>query len=217
MKGLEGIRIFQAYALVGIAAAVVTARTRDVGNVLAVALGIGRRRIALRRGARRGRPCRRPRSSSSAKAVSTISYGGALRAVGVVLEARSAWSSFANALACSCLLAVANRRSPRLRASLGQMAALALVGVLGSYGRAPLLGIVVGLLFALVILVASGRALRAAARWRRSRWSPEPKLRVTLGGVYAASRGDARLQERAQGVVDPRADESVQLRFDTWD
>ena len=210
VKGLEGFRVFQSYVVVGVAAAVVAARTRDIGNVIAVAVGIGFV-VSLYAAARVAVGPSEAEEVFVRAIVSTISYGGSLRAVGS-FSSSVGMVSFLTPVVVVGL--VSGLLMPRLRVLAWATAALALVGVLGSYGRAPLMGIVVGLLFALAVLVAGG----GQSRGRKVAAAALVALTVagTLGGVYAASRGDAKLQERAQGVVDPRADKSVQMRFDTW-
>jgi O-antigen ligase len=93
-------------------------------------------------------------------------------------------------------------------------AGLAIVAIVGSYGRAPLFGIAVGL-GSVVVLLLSGSQARG-----RSRLVAVALLAgvlvVAYAGVRVASEGTPRLRERAHGVLNPAADESVTIRADAW-
>ena len=208
--GLGGFRLFQAYTGAALAAAVIATTVRPLDRVLTAVLAIGLA-VSLYAAFRVAVGPADAEEYFATSIASTIEYGGVLRAIG----------SFSSSIGMVSFLtplvvvgAVAGYLRPALRRLAWSVAGLALVGVLASYGRAPLFGIVVGLLFALAVLAATGDLTR------RRKLVAAALVAVTvgaaLGGVYVASRGKEQLRERAGGLANPTADRSVQMRFDTW-
>lgn len=210
-RGMEGFRLFQAYAFVALAAAVAVARPAAAARAATVVLGVGfvvglyaAARVVL------GPSAAEREFASSIRSV--IAYGGQLRATG----------SFSSAVGLSSFLTpvvvfaiVTGYFSPRLRLRAWVVAALALVGIVGSYGRAPLVAVALGLLFALAVTFAAGdlslrRKLLAVAL-------VAAVLGGTYAGVWAVSGSNDALRERAEGLLNPLSDESVELRFETWE
>ena len=209
-RGLSGFRLFQAYTLVAVAAAVLFARPRIAWQatqwVLAIGLVVGfyaAFRVLVG-----------PSSAEYDFAISiqsVVSYGGVVRAIGSFSSAVGLISFLAPMTGFALVLGFLDRRARRLAWAV---AALCLVALIGSYGRASLFGLALGLVSALVVVLAAAdmsmrRKLAAAA------------LMLALagalyGGVLIASEASPQLHERAKGIVNPLADESLRLRFGTW-
>jgi uncharacterized membrane protein YhaH (DUF805 family) len=140
-----------------------------------------------------------------------VAYGGALRAVGSFSSSVGLVSFLAPFSVFALVIGYADRR---VRALAWGGAVLALIGVVGSYGRASLIGIALGLVFAVVVLLATAEI--SARRKLAAAGLAVAILAGLFGGVKLASSGSPQLRERAGGLLDPLADKSAQLRFDTW-
>jgi O-antigen ligase len=103
---------------------------------------------------------------------------------------------------------------PRARLLAWTVAGLALVGLIGSYSRASLFGVALGVCCGLLLVFVAAdmpgrRKLGAAGLVILT-------LAGTYGGLLVASEASPQLRDRAKGVLDPLGDESVKLRFKTW-
>jgi hypothetical protein len=211
-QGLDGLRVFQAYALVVPAALVAVAAAKvPLARVGLAVLGVG----AVIAGYAAFRVIIGPAEAEEAYAMSlptTTQYGGAFRAVGSFTSAVGMVSFLTPVVVFAFVhgfLVASTRRLAFVVAALG------LVAILASYGRAPLAGLVIGLLFAAVVLLAVGR-LPARAR-RLAGVALVAVLAVTAVGAVVASSGTAALEERARVVSDPAGDRSLRKRLDTWE
>jgi O-antigen ligase len=210
-RGIEGFRLFQAYTAVGLAAAVVAIRVRTVRPVLAAVLAITLV-VSLYAAVRVAIGPAQAEEEFATSVATTTRYGGRLRAIG---SFSSSVGMVSLLTPCAVFGIVAGYLVPRLRLFAWTGSALAFVGILGGYGRAPLFGIAAGLLFTLVVLVASGDLTRR--RKLATGVLVVVAIVVAFGGVYLVGRGSAQLEERARGAVNPTADASVRLRFDNWE
>jgi O-antigen ligase len=209
-RGIHGFRLFQAYTLVAVATLTVFARPwlRTAAARAALAIGLV---VSLYAAVR---VLFGPTHAEHAFAISVptvTSYGEAVRAIGSFSSAIGL-SSFLTPLAVFAL--VLGLLRPRLRLLAWTVAALALVGLVGSYSRASLFGVVFGLVCGLLVVFVTGdmpgrRKLVAAGLVLAL-------LAGTYGAVLIASKASPQLEARAKGMLNPFADESVQLRFDTW-
>jgi O-antigen ligase len=210
-RGLHGFRLFQWYTLVALAALTVCMRPslRAAATRGALAIGLVVSLYAALRVAIGPADAER----AFALSVPTVTqYGEALRAIGSFSSA-VALSSFVAPTAVFAL--VLGLLVPRLRAAAWATAAVALVGLIGSYSRASLFGVALGLAVALpLVLLAHGMPLR---RKLAAAGAVVAILAATYGGLLVASRASPELRERAAGVLDPLGDESVRLRLETWD
>jgi O-antigen ligase len=209
-RGAYGFRLFQWYALLGLAALTVFAQPRLRHAALQGVLAIGFL-VSLYAATR---VVFGPADAEYAFALSvptTSAYGDAVRAIGSFSSAIGL-SSFMTPMAAFAL--VLGLLAPRYRLFAWSVSALALIGLIGSYSRASLFGLVLGTLFAIVLMVATGDVSR-----RRKLVAAGVFLALlggTYGGVLVASRAAPELKERAQGILDPLGDASVRLRFETW-
>jgi hypothetical protein len=209
-RGLHGFRLFQAYTAMAVVGAVVFAkpelRLRAARGLLAIGFAVSLYAAF--------RVIAGPARSEYffATSVETVTaYGQAFRAVG----------SFSSAVGLSSFLAplvafalVAGYLLPGLRTLAWVTGALAIVGLIGSYGRASLFGIAFGLLCALVLM------LLAADVTPRRKLAAAGLVVLVLagayGGVQAASHASPQLRERARGILNPFDDASMKLRFRNW-
>ncbi|HEX8073553.1 MAG TPA: O-antigen ligase family protein [Thermoleophilaceae bacterium] len=210
VRGLHGFRLFQLYVAVGLAAAIVSARpdrrlpaTRGllaIGLVVSLYAAV---RVAIG-------PAASEREFASA--VTTVSHvGDSLRAIGSFSSAVGL-ASFLVPLSVFAL--TAGYLIPRLRLLAWSTAALAIVGLVGSYTRASLFGIALGLACALAVVVGAAdiplrRKLTGVAL-------ALAMLAAGYGGLQFVGRTSPQLAERASGILDPLGDPSVQLRFKGW-
>jgi O-antigen ligase len=210
-RGLHGFRLFQWYTVLALAALTIFAEPRIRPAALRAVLWIGlvvslyaAVRIVIG-----------PADSelSFATAVKTVTvYGDTVRAVGSFSSAIGL-SSFLTPLSVFTL--VLGLLVPRLRILSWTIAALALVGLIGSYSRTSLFGVALGLACALLLVfVASDLSTR---RKLVSVGIVVAMLGATYGGLLVASRSSPELRERAEGVRDPLADKSVKLRLEAWE
>jgi hypothetical protein len=210
VQGVDGFRLLYAYLAVGLAAAVVAGRSGAVGRVAPAVLTItfvvatyAAFRVLIG-------PAQAERFAAE-EGGGTFAYGGATRAVGSFSGAVGL-NSFITPLAVFAI--VIGLFDARLRKPAWGVAALALVGVLGSYGRGPLLAIAAALLFAVAVMASASDVSRR--RKLMSTGAVAAVLAVTYGGVLVASQASDALRERAPGILNPLGDESVQLRLETW-
>src|SRR5215218_6224236 len=210
-QGLHGFRLFQWYTVMALAAFTVFSHPRARPLALRVVLGIGlvvslyaAVRVAIG-----------PSDSELlfATEVNTVTvYGHTVRAVGSFSSAIGL-SSFLTPLAVFTL--VLGLFVTHLRLVSWTVAALAIVGLIGSYSRTALFGVALGLLFALLLVfVASNLSTR---RRLASVGIVIAMLAATYGGLWAASQSSPALRERAEGLRDPLADSSVKLRLRGWE
>jgi hypothetical protein len=210
-KGLEGFRLFHAYVLVAVAAAVVFAGRGSALRPVRVALAIGFA-VSLYAAVRVViGPAFEEAVFTDLGTRSKDAYGTSLRAVGSFSSAVGL-QSFLTPLCAFAL--VAGYLEPRLRVLAWPTAALALVGLGGAYGRAPLMAMGLALAVAVGVLVASAdvprrRRLAAGAL-------SVAVLAAMYGGIEAAGRGSPELDARASGVLAPLSDDSVTERLETW-
>jgi O-antigen ligase len=210
VQGLKGFRQFQLYTLLAIPAAALFALPRGRLRAAQVLLGIGL--VVSLYAALRVATGPAPAEREFANVETVTAYGGAFRAVG----------SFSSAVGLSSFLAplvvfslIAGYLSRRLRVLAWIVATLALVGLLGSYGRASLFGVALGLLAAVgVLLVAADVPTR---RKLAGVGLVAAVLVATYGGLQIASQAAPELRDRAEGVLNPLDDESIQLRLDNWE
>lgn len=209
-RGAHGFRLFQWYALLGLAALTIFAQPRLRHGAIQGVLAIGFL-VSLYAAVR---VVFGPADAEYAYALSvptTNAYGAAVRAIGSFSSAIGL-SSFMTPMAAFAL--VLGLLTPRYRLFAWSVSALALIGLIGSYSRASLFGLVLGTLVAIVLVIATGdvplrRKLVAAGVFLAL-------LGATYGGVLLASRAAPQLRDRAQGILNPLADASVRLRFETW-
>lgn len=209
-QGLAGFRLFHLYALVAVAAAIVFAARGTELRRTRVALAIGlvvslyaAVRVVI--------------GPAFEEAVFTVAgtpahaYGTSLRAVGSFSSAVG-MQSFLTPLCAFAL--VAGYLEPRLRLVAWPAAGLALVGLGGAYGRAPLMAMAVGLALALAVVLAATDISR-----RRKLLAAVLSLTVLAamyGGLEVAGRASPELAARAGGVLQPLSDDSVTKRLGTW-
>jgi hypothetical protein len=211
VRGLHGFRLFQAYTLVALAALVVFAqpRLRPAATRGALAIGLvvslyAALRVVLG-----------PADAEHAFAISvpTVTmYGEAVRAIGSFSSAIGL-SSFMTPLAVFAL--VLGFLMPRLRVLAWTVAGLAVVGLIGSYSRASLFGVAFGVAGGLALVFLAGDMTRR--RKLAAAGLVAVILAGTYGGVLLASQASPELRERAEGMLHPLRDESVRLRFATWE
>jgi hypothetical protein len=209
-RGVAGFRLFQAYAIAAVAGLIAFApedgRLHKTRALLGIGLLVGLyatlRVITGPTGTER----------AFATSVETVTqYGGVVRGVGSFSSSVGIVSFLTPFAVFGLVLGYVDRR---LRWLAWPVAVLALVGLIGSYGRASLMGVALGLVCACAVLVATAdvsarRKLLAAGL-----------VVLTLAGSYGAlrlaSEGSPQLRERAGGVLDPLQDRSAKLRFRTW-
>lgn len=102
----------------------------------------------------------------------------------------------------------------RVRVLAWSTCALALVGIVDSYARTAILGLVIGAALVALVLLA-GREIP-----RRTKVLVIAGVLVLGAGVYvaamAAGRQDSITERRAEGLSDPLGDRSLELRWRTW-
>jgi O-antigen ligase len=210
-RGLHGFRLFQLYTLVALATLVVFLRPRLRLVATRVALAIGL--VVSLYAAVRVVIGHSDAEREFALAVPTITfYGDTVRAIGSFSSAIGL-SSF---MAPTAVFALAlGLLSNRLRVFAWTVAGLALVGLIGSFSRASLFGVVLGLVFGLLLVLF---ARDTSLRWKLTCAGLVVfMVLTTYGGLLVASQASPALRERAQGVLDPLGDESVRLRLATWE
>jgi O-antigen ligase len=209
-RGLHGFRLFQLYTLVAVATLTVFSNPRLRPAALRGALLIGLV-VSLYAAVR---VVFGPSDAETAFATSVptvTTYGGVVRAIGSFSSAIGL-SSFLTPFAVFAL--VIGLLMPRLRLLAWGSVALAVIGLVGSYSRASLFGVGLGLVVGLVIVFAVGEMSS------RRRLTAAGLVLALLAGSFAAvvvaSHASPALERRAKGILDPLHDESVRLRFRTW-
>lgn len=209
-RGVHGFRLFQWYTLVALAALTVFAQPRLRPIAIRAVLGIGL--VVSGYAALRVVIGPADAERAFATAIPTVTtYGDTFRGVGSFSSAIGL-SSFLTPVAVFAL--VLGLLLPHLRPLSWTVAGLALVGLIGSYSRASLFGIALGLACAVLLVFVAGQM-----PMRRKLASAGLVIAVLAGtyvSLWAASQASPQLQERAKGVLNPIGDESVRLRFETW-
>lgn len=206
-SGFKGFRLFQAYVAVALAAAVVAARPGRAGRAV-LAIGFA---VALYAAARVVVGPSDAEERYALSFASTTAYGDEVRAVGSFSGATGLSSYLTPLVVFSLVLAIL---VPRLRRASFAVAGLGLVAVLATYGRGPLVAIALGLAFALVFVLAA----RDVSRRRKlvAVALVAGALGAAFTALYVASLSSPVLRERAEGLIDPQGDVSLQMRFDGW-
>jgi hypothetical protein len=211
VRGLEGWRLFPAYSLVAVAAAVACARPAVRERATRVILWVGLAISAYAAFRVAFGPATAERAAAH-RFQTVTDYGKTFRAVGSFSSAVGLASFMTPVTVFALVTAYLEPRMRRLALATGL---LALVALLGSYSRASLVGVVLG------VACAAGLLLFAADSTRRRKLAAVGLVVVTLavayGGVQIASHSSPRLHERAQGLLNPFGDASMKLRFKTWD
>ena len=102
----------------------------------------------------------------------------------------------------------------RERRDAAAIAAAGGVALVGSYGRAALVAVVAVGLAAMALLLGSGR-MAGVRRAAVAGAVAVGVLGIGAGAVVAGAAND-KAAERAQGLIDPLGDESMQMRFESW-
>ncbi|MEA2441074.1 MAG: hypothetical protein QOH76_2498 [Thermoleophilaceae bacterium] len=210
VRGVQGFRLFQAYTAVALAALIVFTppRMRFRGLQVLLVLGLV---VSLYAATRALIGPARAEYQFAISAHTIAEYGTALRAIGSFSSAVGLVSFLAPLSVFALVVGFLERR---VRLLAWVVAGLSIVGLLGSYGRASLFGLALGLLAALVLVVV------AADIGRRRKLIAVGLVAGLLAGVYGGllvvSEASPALKERAKGVLDPLGDESVKLRFENW-
>jgi len=139
-------------------------------------------------------------------------YGDVFRAVGSFSGAVGMASFLVPTAVFSLLLAL---QVPRVRVLGLLVFASASVGVVASYARVGLVGLVVGLCFGGALALAIG----ASTRTRKALVAVclVVAVGVVSGSVVVASQTSSVLSTRAEAFLDPGSDESLQIRLATWE
>jgi len=208
-RSLAGLRLTHAYVLCAAAALIAFAPDGTGERAVTVLLAL--------LGVIAGYACLRvligpaAAEQSFAQARSVTAYAGAFRAVGSFSGAVGLESFVTPTVSFGLVL---GWLSPRWRALSWTVAALALVAEFGSYGRTPLLAIAVAVLAAGALTLSGGQSSG------RRKVAVAVAVGVVLAalsvGTIVAASGSATLRTRAQGLVNPAGDKSVNDRLDTW-
>jgi hypothetical protein len=208
-QGVHGFRLVQAYAVVGVAGAILLGRmpeTRLVrlmlgGFFVISAYAVFRLIVG---------PSTVERAYNLSRA-GIETYGG----VGRVAGSFSAAVGLASFLTPAAIFALMiGLTLPRYRLPALTVFVLSTVAVIASYVRTGIVALVAGTIVGGVLLVAQGR-------WtRRHRWALVGAVAALLAasflGTAIASLASTDLRSRAEVFIHPLRDESLQLRFDTW-
>jgi hypothetical protein len=209
-RGLRGFRVFQAYTVLALVAAIVFARSHLRLPATRVLLAIGG--IVSLYAAFRAVRGASPAEEDFATSVDTVTvYGETLRTVGSFSSAVGL-TSFLTPVAVFAL--VTGLLLPQQRRLAWAVAALAVVGLIGSYTRVSLFAMALGIGCAVVLVLV------AADLPRRRKLAAAALALVALAAIYGAVRvassASPELRERAGGIIDPLNDESVRLRIENW-
>jgi hypothetical protein len=210
-RGLSGFRLFQAYTVVTVAAAIVFARPSVRERAIQAALVVG----LLVSAYAAFRVLVGPSDAEATFATSvntTVGYGSALRAIGSFSSAVGLISFLSPTTAFALVIGFF---MPRVRRLAWIVGALGLVGLIGSYGRASLVGLALGVGCALILLLVGADI--SVRRKLTAVFLAAGLLVGTYGGVLIASRASPQLAKRTEGILNPTGDKSAQLRFGTWD
>jgi hypothetical protein len=209
-RGAHAFRLFQGYTLVALATLSVFAQPRLRSVAARSMLGIGL--VVSLYAAVRVVIGPADVERAFALAVPTVTmYGGTFRAVGSFSSAIGL-STVLTPLAVFAFVLGLLRRDVRLLS--WAVGGLALVGLIGSYSRASLFGVALGLACGLLLVLIASRM--SSRRRLVSATLVVVILASTYAGLWAASQASPELRERAEGVLNPFGDESVKLRFETW-
>jgi hypothetical protein len=209
-QGLQGFRLVQAYVVVGILGGLLLGR--QPRRILVLLLLGG---LVIVSGYAVLRVISGPSSAEHAYTVSRAgveTYGGVGRAAGSFSAAAGLASYLVPAAVFAFMLSLTLRRYRRLAVAV---LVCAVVGIIGSYVRVGVVALALGLLL-------GGGLLAAQRRWTRRRrlvLLGVVALTLVVGGIGTAiaSRASSDLRNRARVFVHPLADESVQLRLETWE
>jgi len=210
-QGARGFRLFQWYALVALATLTLFALPERRAGAIRGAWAIGL--VVSTYAALRVAIGPADAEREFALSIPTVTaYGGEMRAIGSFSSAVGLASFTVPAAVFGAVLGLL---LPRLRVPAWTLAGLALAGLIGSYSRASLFAVALGLACGLVLMFAASEIPR-----RRKLAATGVVLAIVIGsygGLVAASQAVPELRERAKGVLNPLEDESVELRFETWD
>lgn len=210
VRGLAGWRLFPAYALVAVTAAVVCARPAIRERATRVMLWVGLVVSAYAAFRVAFGPAAAERAAAH-RFVTVTDYGKAFRAVGSFSSAVGLASFMTPVTVFALVTAYLEPRMRRLALATGL---LSLVALLGSYSRASLVGVVLG------VACAAALVLFAADAERRHKLAAVGLVLATIalayGGLQVASQSSPQLHERAQGLLNPFGDASMKLRFKSW-
>jgi hypothetical protein len=209
-KGLKGFRLTQAYAPTALASLIVfrpgpnlDRRVRGLLIALAAVSGYAALRVIIG-----------PSAAEESFALSkhtVSSYGGAFRAVGSFSSAVGLESYLTPAAVFALLLALF---WPRHRTLSAFVTLSASVGIIASYGRASLVGVVLGTLAGLTL------ALTHAGSLSRPKAATAVALVFLFGlgaaGTIVANQATPQLQARLNGLAQPWQDKSLSLRSENW-
>jgi hypothetical protein len=209
-QGLAGLRLFQAYVLVGVAVAVLFTVPWFARRGTVVLLGLGLA-VGLYATVRVVVGASAAEIALARDASATTMYGPKVRAVGSFSGAVGL-NSYLVPLALFAL--VLGLLVARHRVLAWCVAALSIVPVAASYARTPLLGILVALACMLVVLLSTADV--PVRRKLAILGGAILVLAATYGAIYLASRGTPLLRRRAHGILDPFGDKSIRLRIDAW-
>jgi O-Antigen ligase len=209
-SGIHGLRLTQFYALALPVAAVVFCRSRPRVQPLVTAMlaafglvaGYAGLRVAIG-------PSAQERSFALAQD-SVTEVSTAFRAVGS-FSGTVGMESYLVPVVGFCLVLALLGRERRYAAGVAAVGGVALVG---SYGRAPLIAVVAVGLSAAAMLLGDAR-LGGARRLAVASTVAIVVLGVGAGAVVAGGANE-KAGERARGLVDPLGDESMQMRFESW-
>lgn len=209
--GLQGLRLTQLYVIVLPVAAILFCRSRErVQPVLTGLLGVFGL-VASYAGVRVAiGPSSEERTFALAQD-SVTEVSTAFRAVGS-FSGTVGLESYLVPVVGFCLVLSLVARDRRYAAGIAAAGGLTLVG---SYGRAPLVAVVVVGLGALALLLCD----RRTAGLRRAAVASVVAVGVLGIGVGAVVAGSAneKAGERAQGLIDPLGDKSMQMRLESWE
>jgi O-antigen/teichoic acid export membrane protein len=208
--GLGGLRLSQLYAVALPVAAVAFCQPRERVQPLLTALlaafglvaGYAALRVAIG-------PSSEERVFALAQD-SVTEVSTAFRAVGS-FSGSVGLESYLVPLVGFCLVLALLTRERRYAAAIAALGGVALVG---SYGRAALVAVVLVGLAAAALLLADGR-MTGVRRAAIAAVVAVGLLGVGAGAVVAGAAND-KAGERARGLLDPLGDRSMQMRLESW-
>jgi O-antigen/teichoic acid export membrane protein len=208
--GLQGLRLSQLYVVALPVAAIVFCRSgerlRPLLNALLAVFGLVAGYAALRVAIG---PSTEERVYALAQD-SVTEVSTAFRAVGS-FSGTVGLESYLVPVVGFCLVLALLAPGRRYAAAIAAAGAVALVG---SYGRAPLVAVIAVGVAAIVLLLRGGR-LGGVRRIAVAAAVALGVLGIGAGAVVAGSANE-KASVRAQGLINPLADESMRMRFDSW-
>jgi GT2 family glycosyltransferase len=209
-KSLLGFRLTQGYTLAALGGLLVFLAARRDERIVrfllaafAVVAGYAAVRVAVG-------PAEPERLFAAGRPGVTY-YGEIFRAVGSFSGAVGLASYLVPTGAFAFVLALLE---PRFRWIGLAVFGAAVIGIVGTYARAALIAVAMGVVLAAAVAAAS------PSLPRRSKAAALLAVAATLaaGGaaVALAGRDSPQLEERTRAFVDPGEDESLRLRLDTW-